>query len=400
MSSSTSNDYQLGIIGTTETVAMSTVIADRVAMSPPPHPSPARTVLTSETLAMRSLRRLSFKSPELRSKQNGNSQYVSNTPALDTRNALAADGTPARKSSNSSESSTFLTTLATQERRVLELKEELQKAESDLETLKKQWASHEATKKKDELRHSEQLRTIAFPTRITRLNLMAETPCIMKDQERHKAMYIQTRQPPRKVFAGSRHTRTLSLLTSTPTYYDKTTPEISMASPKSPRVGTAKWPARSATSPEFIFYPASSRDLPAMLKPSTSIPKEDLVITGKQFFGDLREGLWTFIEDLKQTTVGEEAVSNVRSRRTRGERTDLPSIVYDTRLPTCTKQGFSDMKLSDNRGDPVGALDSQTFSKPRGKGGRQELAQMLRKAQDLENSKEDGILPYDDGWGK
>ena len=365
MSPRTSNDYKLSIIRTTETVAMSTVVADRVAMSPPPPPSPARKVFTSETSAMRSLRRLSFKSPEKRSKQNGNSPYVSNTPTLESRVQLAADGIPARKSSVSTEPSTFLTALATQERRVLELKEELQKAESDLEALKKQWASHEATKKKDEMHHSEQLQTIASPTPITCLNLMADTPCIMKDRKRQKAMYIQTRQPPRKVFAGSRHTRTLSLLTSTSTYYGNTTPELSTASSDSPRVGTAKWSARSATTSEFIFHPASSQDPTARLQPSISFPKEDLVITGKQFLGDLREGLWTFIEDLKQATVGEEAVSNVRSRRTRGERTGLSSIVQDTGLPTCMKKDFLDIKSSNNRGDPVGSLDSQMLPKPR-----------------------------------
>ena len=35
-------------------------------------------------------------------------------------------------------------------------------------------------------------------------------------------------------------------------------------------------------------------------------PREAIVETGKQLIGDLREGLWTFFEDLRQATVGED----------------------------------------------------------------------------------------------
>lgn len=43
---------------------------------------------------------------------------------------------------------------------MLELREELQKAEGDLEKLKKQWATYEATKKRNELRHVEALQPL------------------------------------------------------------------------------------------------------------------------------------------------------------------------------------------------------------------------------------------------
>ena len=35
-------------------------------------------------------------------------------------------------------------------------------------------------------------------------------------------------------------------------------------------------------------------------------PRDAIVETGKQLVGDLREGLWTFFEDLRQATVGED----------------------------------------------------------------------------------------------
>ena len=44
----------------------------------------------------------------------------------------------------------FLTAIAAQERRVLELKEDLVRAEADLRKLKVQWAQHEAQKKRND----------------------------------------------------------------------------------------------------------------------------------------------------------------------------------------------------------------------------------------------------------
>ena len=59
------------------------------------------------------------------------------------------------------DSNTFLTALASQERRVLELKEELQKAETDLEKLKRQWTTHEAARKRNELRQLEPMQYVS-----------------------------------------------------------------------------------------------------------------------------------------------------------------------------------------------------------------------------------------------
>ena len=94
----------------------------------------------------------------------------------------------------------FWTALAAQEKKVLELKEELNKVESDLEQLKKQWAIHEASKKKEEMRHVEKLRPIGSPTR-------AFTPEHERhsrrslDQTRFKSGYIKNKQPQGEVFS-------------------------------------------------------------------------------------------------------------------------------------------------------------------------------------------------------
>jgi hypothetical protein len=44
--------------------------------------------------------------------------------------------------------------------------------------------------------------------------------------------------------------------------------------------------------------------------------REALVRTGKQMASDLREGLWTFLEDIRQATVGEEGINGTQTRNT------------------------------------------------------------------------------------
>ena len=70
------------------------------------------------------------------------------------------------------------------------------------------------------MRCSEQLQAIASPIRPTIIESKEQPAQTVKGQERQKAMYLQTRQPERKVFAGLRHTKTLSLSNPTSTYYD------------------------------------------------------------------------------------------------------------------------------------------------------------------------------------
>ena len=43
--------------------------------------------------------------------------------------------------------------------------------------------------------------------------------------------------------------------------------------------------------------------------PSANLAKDDILDTGKQLVGDFRQGLWTLFEDLRQATVGEEAIN-------------------------------------------------------------------------------------------
>lgn len=219
---------------------------------------------------------------------------------------------PERRASRPLGSSAFLTALAAQERRVLELREELQKAESELETLKKHWAVHEMFKKKNEIRHFEQLRPISKSVSSTSSVDPTSLGRTRSDHERRRSLAINTKQSQRKVFSGSRHTRTLSLLSP------KGSAEL-VANSAEKGMGE---PFNIVASPDTVFEspatitinrPSTKRILN---KTSSAPPKDAILETGKQLVGDFREGLWTFLEDLKQATVGEEATSNSDSTTT------------------------------------------------------------------------------------
>ena len=211
----------------------------------------------------------------------------------------------------------ILAVLAAQERYVLELKEELIKAEQDLKTLKKHWATSEATKQKNEVRKVTQLQ----PLNTTMANLRPDnddedgsTMWMQKEMERRKALMDRTKTSQRKVFSGSRHLRTLSLLSPDKSY----TP--SFPQPPDIRNSTEEEPnkrplvpslTRQSTSPiiaDQIANTVNINDERYDLGGLSNIQRDALLRTGKQMATDFKDGLLTFIEDIRQATVGEEAV--------------------------------------------------------------------------------------------
>lgn len=242
------------------------------------------------------------------------SSSISTTPTTATGSVISADTPMSPRDSGS-----FLTALAAQERRVLELKEDLQRAEADLALLKSQWATHEATRKRDEIRHVEQLQPLGLPLNNGDGNgeEYGGSFRMSKEIERRKAMYASTSPPKRKVFLGSRHTRTLSLLTSNTT--------TNRTQPSSPDKDLNQTGGESF---QPVRLPRSSSMLEVTVEPGEKTagrassnrrsirgpPREAILRTGKQIAVDFREGLWTFIEDLRQATVGDEGISATESR--------------------------------------------------------------------------------------
>ena len=233
------------------------------------------------------------------------SSSVPNTPLI-----AARPSSPEKQLPHPADPNSFLTALAAQERRVLELKEELQKAEAELEKLKKQWASHEATKKRNELRHLEQLQPLNTSLAGLPASHDEESTRVNRGLDRRKRTTSSAKASQRTVFSGSRHTRTLSLLS----------PKESTAGSQLQLHGKGplKHPlerASGAVVPTTVHELGTSTDGPGAVADLYKGPSREIIVeTGKQLVGDFRQGLWTFFDDLRQVTVGDEAASSPDTR--------------------------------------------------------------------------------------
>ncbi|KAK6347127.1 hypothetical protein TWF696_007206 [Orbilia brochopaga] len=192
----------------------------------------------------------------------------------------------------------FLTVLAGQERRVLELKEELLRADAELEKLKRKWAMHEATRKRTEPATTvEQMRNLELADN-------------SKKHARRQSTGVAPKASRRTTFNGNtKHQRTLSLLSPDRTHFHSFPQPADVDEPLKPNKATA-----SRDTASFPFESGYEKSVYEPLKPTTPGKKvghqEALIATGKQMAEDFKEGLWTFIEDLRQATVGEEMAAN------------------------------------------------------------------------------------------
>jgi len=221
----------------------------------------------------------------------------------------------------------FLTAIAAQERRVLELKEDLTKAEAGLEKLKLQWAQHEAHKKKNDAKSVTKLQPLqtSIPATPAEEDGDGSNAWMQQEMERRKALLGSNKPTSRTVFSGSKHTRTLSLLS--PVNRTPATSALQQTRILHPPrkqslseiVEPASPPVRAhRQSMAFPVKPAAPtvepvKDEVGGLSSKGDVsaydPENDLLLleTGKKVATNLRDGLWTFWEDLKQVTVGEEA---------------------------------------------------------------------------------------------
>ena len=192
----------------------------------------------------------------------------------------------------------FITTIAAQERRVLELKEELSQAERQLRRLHKQFAASEAYRKRTARRNIDPRRT-ASPDDDEAVKRTSEL-------ERRKAILLAQsqglpRDHKRTVIRGG-HARTLSLLSPT-------TPTAGFPLPEN---NDARRSVDAPVRPEW-----KPKSAAALNKRATWAPRQTQQVNGvgvKQIANDFRQGLWTFVEDLRQATVGDEAVSGKFNR--------------------------------------------------------------------------------------
>ncbi|KAH8702027.1 hypothetical protein BGW36DRAFT_264843, partial [Talaromyces proteolyticus] len=271
------------------------------------------------------------------------------TPVVDTPRTTMASGQPpldslAPPSEETRETTDLLTAIASQERKVLELREELQKAETELAGLKKQWVSNERQKKRTEISYHAEAMKPMKPTdapaeespRASETSSPSTTdPTSVqvrrsKELERrtsvrssHKAN-VSISSNGRRVFAGSKHTRTLSLLSPEMGVVRSPFPMKDGENQKAGGENQVTRHPRSATLPSVeraevsnSSEQANSLEDDAANQWRRSMPppsREALLRTGRQMASDLREGLWTFLEDIRQATVGEEGISGTESR--------------------------------------------------------------------------------------
>ncbi|KAI0381875.1 hypothetical protein F5Y04DRAFT_61567 [Hypomontagnella monticulosa] len=237
----------------------------------------------------------------------------------------------------------FVIAIAAQERHVLELREELSRAETELKKLKKQYSFSEAHKKRAANRNVEPMRAMAPAAEGQLIDHDDSNAKYSSELERRKAILLaQSQRAPREhkrtVIRGG-HTRTLSLLS----------------------------PTKSANSDEerrsMDLYPkASPISTPLINKRATWAPRQSQPTHGmKQIANDFKQGLWTFVEDLRQATVGDEGISGTTNRTS-----DMGSRDQDTiRASSTTQRGripFSESPPSTNETSTPGKQAAGSFS--------------------------------------
>jgi hypothetical protein len=296
--------------GDSSSTASSTTLS---LLSPPlSMPSHARSKTTSHADIVRQGKRLSLQFPIQPSTAGSSSPVFS--PRSRPQSWIAAPSPlPSPEAQPSPSENNILAVLAAQERYVLELKEELGKAEEDLKTLKKHYALHEANKRRNDVRKVAQLQ----PLNTTLANIDAAQDdedggnhWMHREMERRKALLSNTKSSQRKVFSGSRHLRTLSLLSPDRAYAPSFPQPTEASIDESSTTKRATPPARSSTSSDVSrqlidVTSNGNNDLVGL----PNIQRDNILRTGKQLASDFSNGLFTFIEDIRQATVGDEAVN-------------------------------------------------------------------------------------------
>ncbi|KAE9364536.1 hypothetical protein N431DRAFT_355015 [Stipitochalara longipes BDJ] len=282
------------------------------AMAPPPRPVIKHTRALSYT--PRNSNRLSLSFPVATSTNSSESSRPTPTSSKPTPTSSTIPSLPLTPAevpeASPSDSNGFLVALAGQERRVLELKEELEKAEADLAKLKRKWALHEAQKKKAEVKRVEQLQPLQAIVTPSSKEEIPSTPR-QSAEERRKATLTSLETPKnsldapkevRRKFSGQ-HMRALSLLSPERSNFTQSFPPVQESGAEASPM------PKSATMPDII--------IPKKMPPRSRNSYHGGVTTGaKQIAEDFKAGVWTFLEDLRQATVGDEAVNGTTTRST------------------------------------------------------------------------------------
>jgi hypothetical protein len=277
-------------------------MADAAAMPPPPPPPPAAPEDSTPTRhpdptspASRNANRLSITLPI--SLPTSDPTRPTPTSAV-PRSSVPPTPVETSGTSTPVDTDDFIIAIAAQERRVLELREELARAEHDLSSLKKKWSTHNPLKKKAEPRYAESPRPAPVAgddeSVMSRLSIDLE-----RSLERRKSLLQGSNNfaPGRRRIIRGGHTRTLSLLSPT-----KSTDGFSL------HEDSDREPL--ALPPPPVERRATELSNPVLAKRASWQPHTHFSQAGvPQFVEDFRSGLKAFVEDIRQITVGDEPIN-------------------------------------------------------------------------------------------
>lgn len=180
----------------------------------------------------------------------------------------------------------------------------------------------EAGKKRIDIRKATQLQPLTASLSLSTLETAEEdedgsSNWMQKEMERRKALLKGMKTSNRKTFKGSRHTRTLSLLSPEKSEFSQPISPSESEARRSDSISSRPPPlTRSSTTSDICESPMRPADLPQLDGTQT---KDALMRTGKQMAFDLKDGLMTFFEDIRQATVGDEG-GPVRATQGKGRQ--------------------------------------------------------------------------------
>ncbi|UKZ46183.1 hypothetical protein TrVGV298_000382 [Trichoderma virens] len=281
----------------------------------------------------------------------GDGPRLADSPAILAASAMASSvpqtplETPASIATSPSNANEFIIAIAAQERRVLELKEELATAEIELARLKKQWASEEVYRKRSNSHRGD---PFGNPQAVIDDDaLVASRRSVELDRRKHILQGQTTpAQARRKVIRGG-HARTLSLLSPVRTESVFSLNEVTQADPVA--LPSVEQRMAQLTDPTLnkraSWQPRSQQSVASVVGVASVVE-------------DFKLGFRAFVEDIRQITVGDEpvtgqsqrpmstSIANAREQDTIRPRRPHPKLTEPPELKPKTGTGKGNNKFS------------------------------------------------------
>lgn len=267
----------------------------------------------------------------------------------------------------------------------MELKEELCKAETELAALKRQWTTFEAKKKQTEIKTKTLRMGPVSPKTSVDLDAVERARRREAREARLKELNAygddlgrsnSGKRNGQRVFTGS-HTRALSLLQNASDAYPHrvtegtsrpkarigadtthgqskenikpTDSDLSASNPPArptvPRQPTLQDILTGTALASPVNLGRTYKDLAAASKNSLPPGTDEVLKQGKQVYQGLNQGFWNFVEDIRQATVGEEAVQPApQAEKVIKKRKSEKKIIGE--VQSCDKHGHAGSQMN------------------------------------------------------